>query len=167
MDGSAEWQSETDSDCQAETENINEKEEGVENKGERCSKNDENVKIPIEGVQDKLCKGEKKIEMDIWDAKGSETVRNNDGKFESGAGRVAFINYNSYTKVITQRYTQLSHGEVEKRVEMKPYVLDDQICEECMFETNGGKHAPFFCPQLECLQHYCESSWTSMHSTPS
>ncbi|KAJ1354426.1 Cpb-2p, partial [Parelaphostrongylus tenuis] len=27
----------------------------------------------------------------------------------AGAGRVAFINYNSYMKAITQRYTQLSH----------------------------------------------------------
>ncbi|KAK6024942.1 hypothetical protein OSTOST_09170, partial [Ostertagia ostertagi] len=66
-----------------------------------------------------------------------------------------------------ERYAQLSHGEVEKRVEMKPYVLDDQICEECIREPNGGRHAPFFCPHLECLQYYCESCWTSMHGSPS
>ncbi|KAJ1359877.1 p21-activated kinase 1 [Parelaphostrongylus tenuis] len=34
----------------------------------------------------------------------------------AGAGLMAFINYNSYMKAITQRYTQLSHGEVEKRL---------------------------------------------------
>ncbi|VDO75040.1 unnamed protein product [Heligmosomoides polygyrus] len=84
-----------------------------------------------------------------------------------GAGRVAFTNYNSYMRAITERYAQLSHGEVEKRVEMKPYVLDDQICEECIREPNGGRHAPFFCPHLECLQYYCESCWTSMHGSPS
>ncbi|KJH45317.1 hypothetical protein DICVIV_08634 [Dictyocaulus viviparus] len=88
-------------------------------------------------------------------------------KYPKGAGRVAFTNYNSYMKAITERYAQLSHGEVEKRVEMKPYVLDDQICEECIREPNGGKHAPFFCPHLECLQYYCESCWTSMHGSPS
>ncbi|KAJ1370695.1 p21-activated kinase 1 [Parelaphostrongylus tenuis] len=37
-------------------------------------------------------------------------------KYTKGAGRVAFINYNSYMKAITQRYAQLSHGEIEKRV---------------------------------------------------
>ncbi|KAK6734010.1 hypothetical protein RB195_017653 [Necator americanus] len=87
-------------------------------------------------------------------------------KYPKGAGRVAFTNYNSYMKAITERYAQLSHGEVEKRVEMKPYVLDDQICEECIREPNGGRHAPFFCPHLECLQYYCESCWTSMHGSP-
>ncbi|KAK5982504.1 hypothetical protein GCK32_008340 [Trichostrongylus colubriformis] len=88
-------------------------------------------------------------------------------KYPKGAGRVAFTNYNSYMRAITERYAQLSHGEVEKRVEMKPYVLDDQICEECIREPNGGRHAPFFCPHLECLQYYCESCWTSMHGSPS
>uniref|UniRef100_A0A7I5E818 Cytoplasmic polyadenylation element-binding protein 1 n=1 Tax=Haemonchus contortus TaxID=6289 RepID=A0A7I5E818_HAECO len=88
-------------------------------------------------------------------------------KYPKGAGRVAFTNYNSYMRAITERYAQLSHGEVEKRVEMKPYVLDDQICEECVREPNGGRHAPFFCPHLECLQYYCESCWTSMHGSPS
>uniref|UniRef100_A0A0K0D7K5 CEBP_ZZ domain-containing protein n=1 Tax=Angiostrongylus cantonensis TaxID=6313 RepID=A0A0K0D7K5_ANGCA len=70
----------------------------------------------------------------------------------SGAGRVAFTNYNSYIKAVKDRYVQLTHGEIDKKVEIKPYVLDDQLCDECIDEKNGGKHAPFFCPHLECLQ---------------
>ncbi|CAJ0586581.1 unnamed protein product, partial [Mesorhabditis spiculigera] len=79
-------------------------------------------------------------------------------KYPKGAGRVAFSSYSSYMRAITDRYALLSHGEVEKRVEMKPYVLDDQTCEECR-----ARHAPFFCPQLECLQYYCETCWTHIH----
>ncbi|KHJ78562.1 hypothetical protein OESDEN_21815, partial [Oesophagostomum dentatum] len=32
-------------------------------------------------------------------------------KYPKGAGRVAFTNYNSYMRAITERYAQLSHGE--------------------------------------------------------
>ncbi|MCP9261553.1 Cytoplasmic polyadenylation element-binding protein 2 [Dirofilaria immitis] len=84
-------------------------------------------------------------------------------KYPKGAGRIAFINQNSYMKAITDRYVQLSHGEVEKRVELKPYVLDDQPCDECGGERCGHRHAPFFCPQLSCLQYYCEKCWTTIH----
>lgn len=42
----------------------------------------------------------------------------------SGAGRIAFTNQNSYMKAITDRYVQLSHGEVEKRVSKHTLRLD-------------------------------------------
>ncbi|VDM54552.1 unnamed protein product [Angiostrongylus costaricensis] len=87
-------------------------------------------------------------------------------KYPRGAGRVAFTDYSSYIKAIREQYVQLNHGEIEKSVEIKPYVLDDQLCEECVDKKNGGKHAPFFCPHVDCLQYYCESCWTLMHSTP-
>lgn len=41
----------------------------------------------------------------------------------SGAGRIAFTNQNSYMKAITDRYVQLSHGEVEKRVSISDCTL--------------------------------------------
>uniref|UniRef100_A0A0R3S4K3 Cytoplasmic polyadenylation element-binding protein 1 n=1 Tax=Elaeophora elaphi TaxID=1147741 RepID=A0A0R3S4K3_9BILA len=84
-------------------------------------------------------------------------------KYPKGAGRIAFTNQNSYMKAITDRYVQLSHGEVEKRVELKPYVLDDQPCDECGGERCNHRNAPFFCPQLSCLQYYCEKCWTTIH----
>ncbi|GMS91442.1 hypothetical protein PENTCL1PPCAC_13617, partial [Pristionchus entomophagus] len=84
-------------------------------------------------------------------------------KYPKGAGRVAFTNECSFIRAITDRYAQLSHGE-RVRVEMKPYVLDDQPCDEC--DGNAARHAPFFCPHLECLQYYCESCWTELHACP-
>lgn len=40
-------------------------------------------------------------------------------KYPKGAGRVAFTNYSSYMRAITDRFAQLNHGEVEKRVSGK------------------------------------------------
>lgn len=38
------------------------------------------------------------------------------------------------------------------QVEVKPYVLDDQLCDECQGGRCGGKFAPFFCANVTCLQ---------------
>jgi len=38
------------------------------------------------------------------------------------------------------------------QVEVKPYVLDDQMCDECAGQRCGGKFAPFFCANVTCLQ---------------
>ncbi|XP_062309155.1 cytoplasmic polyadenylation element-binding protein 4b isoform X1 [Osmerus eperlanus] len=78
-------------------------------------------------------------------------------KYPKGAGRVAFSNQQSYIAAISARFVQLQHGEIDKRVEVKPYVLDDQLCDECQGTRCGGKFAPFFCANVTCLQYYCES----------
>lgn len=69
-----------------------------------------------------------------------------------GAGRVAFSNQQSYIAAISARFVQLQHGDIDKRVEVKPYVLDDQMCDECQGSRCGGKFAPFFCANVTCLQ---------------
>ena len=50
------------------------------------------------------------------------------------------------------------------QVEVKPYVLDDQLCDECQGARCGGKFAPFFCANVTCLQYYCEYCWADIHS---
>lgn len=50
-------------------------------------------------------------------------------------------------------------------MELKPYVLDDQACDECEGSRCNNRYAPFFCPQLSCLQYYCEKCWTQIHSS--
>lgn len=85
-------------------------------------------------------------------------------KYPKGAGRVAFSNQQSYIAAISARFVQLHHSEIEKRVEVKPYVLDDQICDECQGARCGNKFAPFFCANVTCLQYYCENCWTTIHS---
>lgn len=71
---------------------------------------------------------------------------------QKGAGRVAFSNQQSYIAAISARFVQLQHGDIDKRVEVKPYVLDDQMCDECQGSRCGGKFAPFFCANVTCLQ---------------
>uniref|UniRef100_A0A182QKP8 RRM domain-containing protein n=1 Tax=Anopheles farauti TaxID=69004 RepID=A0A182QKP8_9DIPT len=73
-------------------------------------------------------------------------------KYPKGAGRVAFSNQQSYIAAISARFVQLQHGDIDKRVEVKPYVLDDQMCDECHGQRCGGKFAPFFCANVTCLQ---------------
>ncbi|KAM4629578.1 cytoplasmic polyadenylation element-binding protein 2 isoform 2-T2 [Polymixia lowei] len=85
-------------------------------------------------------------------------------KYPKGAGRVAFSNQQSYIAAISARFVQLQHGDIDKRVEVKPYVLDDQLCDECQGARCGGKFAPFFCANVTCLQYYCEFCWANIHS---
>uniref|UniRef100_A0A4W3ILD3 Cytoplasmic polyadenylation element binding protein 4 n=1 Tax=Callorhinchus milii TaxID=7868 RepID=A0A4W3ILD3_CALMI len=85
-------------------------------------------------------------------------------KYPKGAGRVAFSNQQSYIAAISARFVQLQHGDIDKRVEVKPYVLDDQLCDECQGTRCGGKFAPFFCANVTCLQYYCEYCWAAIHS---
>ncbi|KAJ6222955.1 hypothetical protein RDWZM_001500 [Blomia tropicalis] len=85
-------------------------------------------------------------------------------KYPKGAGRVAFSNQQSYIAAISARFVQLQHADIEKRVEVKPYVLDDQICDECQGVRCAGKFAPYFCANITCLQYYCENCWATIHS---
>jgi cytoplasmic polyadenylation element-binding protein len=87
-------------------------------------------------------------------------------KYPKGAGRVAFSNQQSYIAAISARFVQLQHGDIDKRVEVKPYVLDDQMCDECHGARCAGKFAPFFCANVTCLQYYCEYCWAQIHSCP-
>jgi len=87
-------------------------------------------------------------------------------KYPKGAGRVAFSSQQSYIAAISARFVQLQHGEIDKRVEVKPYVLDDQMCDECSGTRCAGKFAPFFCANVTCLQYYCETCWSTIHSRP-
>ncbi|ESN94422.1 hypothetical protein HELRODRAFT_69117 [Helobdella robusta] len=89
-----------------------------------------------------------------------------DLKYPKGAGRVTFSNQQSFLSAINSRFVQLQHGDIDKRVEVKPYVLEDQICDECQGIRSGGKHAPYFCANVVCLQYYCDQCWAIVHSTP-
>ncbi|XP_059821261.1 cytoplasmic polyadenylation element-binding protein 2-like [Hypanus sabinus] len=87
-----------------------------------------------------------------------------DLKYPKGAGRVAFASQQSYIAAISARFIQLQHRDIDKRVEVKPYVLVDQLCDECQGAHCNGKFAPFFCANITCLQYYCDYCWTSIHS---
>ena len=88
-------------------------------------------------------------------------------KYPKGAGRVAFSDQRSYVSAISSRFVQLKHNkqDIDKRVEVKPYVLDDQLCDHCSGKRNNGKFAPYFCATVSCLQYYCEFCWKTVHAT--
>ncbi|CAB1427948.1 unnamed protein product, partial [Pleuronectes platessa] len=75
-----------------------------------------------------------------------------------------------YLMIIGNKYygwfipLQSVRGMASYNVEVKPYVLDDQMCDECQGARCGGKFAPFFCANVTCLQYYCEYCWASIHS---
>lgn len=54
--------------------------------------------------------------------------------------------------------------------QVKPYVLDDQMCDECAGARCGSKFAPFFCANVTCLQvctphtHARTHTYTSTHT---
>lgn len=52
------------------------------------------------------------------------------------------------------------------QVELKPYVLDDQVCDFCHGMKCSGRSAPLFCSQVGCLAYLCEHCWTPYHSSP-
>lgn len=85
-------------------------------------------------------------------------------KYPKGAGRVSFSRQQSYIAAISARFVQLQFGDIDKRVEVKPYVLDDQLCDECQGQKSAGKSAPYFCANVACLQYYCENCWVQIHS---
>ena len=47
------------------------------------------------------------------------------------------------------------------KVEVQPYVLDDQVCKEC---HGRGRYAPYFCGNIHCLSYYCEHCWIIVHA---
>ena len=52
------------------------------------------------------------------------------------------------------------------QIELKPYVMDGQMCDECHGVQCSGKPAPFFCGSVTCLQYFCEYCWATVHSFP-
>ena len=72
-----------------------------------------------------------------------------------------------YIQIIRyHHYTNIKQITLLFQVEVKPYVLDDQLCDECQGARCGGKFAPFFCANVTCLQYYCEYCWAQIHSRP-
>jgi cytoplasmic polyadenylation element-binding protein len=89
-----------------------------------------------------------------------------DLKYPKGAGRVTFSSRVSFMSAVSCRFFQVTYGDIDKKVEVKPYVLDDQNCDECRGLHCSGQYAPFFCGNIHCLRYYCEHCWSAVHSAP-
>lgn len=86
-----------------------------------------------------------------------------DLKYPKGAARVTFTSRESYLKAIEVRFVEVQMPDQRKRMEVKPFVLDDQLCDQCA-DVDGGRSGPYFCGNLICLQYYCEFCWSRIHA---
>ncbi|KAL7671071.1 hypothetical protein ACOME3_005985 [Neoechinorhynchus agilis] len=86
-----------------------------------------------------------------------------DLKYPKGAARVAFSDQKSYLMAIRNQYVRITGSNIDKQVEIKPYLLDDQMCDQCGGEMCDHKPAPYFCPDESCLQYYCNECWDFIH----
>ncbi|CAJ0591769.1 unnamed protein product [Cylicocyclus nassatus] len=76
--------------------------------------------------------------------------------YPKGAARAVFASYSSYVRAIQNRFLHIPNVEFNKRtVEIKPYMMDDILCDECLKETSVH-----FCKS--CMQYYCEACSTKM-----
>uniref|UniRef100_A0AC34QLB9 RRM domain-containing protein n=1 Tax=Panagrolaimus sp. JU765 TaxID=591449 RepID=A0AC34QLB9_9BILA len=81
-------------------------------------------------------------------------------RYPKGAARVIFDKRADYEDAMTRRNVDLENG---KRVEIKPYVIDDQPCDVCHGRNNANRPAPYFCGESTCLQYFCENCWDFSH----
>ncbi|MCP9259687.1 Cytoplasmic polyadenylation element-binding protein 2 [Dirofilaria immitis] len=84
-------------------------------------------------------------------------------KYPKGAARVTFTTEQSFVAAISGRFVHIPHADMSKRVEIKPYVMDEQMCDECEGILCSGRYAPYFCGDMTCLQYYCELCWDCYH----
>ncbi|KAK3916233.1 Cytoplasmic polyadenylation element-binding protein 2 [Frankliniella fusca] len=85
-----------------------------------------------------------------------------DLKYPKGAARVAFTTRESYLRAIEVRFVEVQMPDQRKRMEVKPFVLDEQLCDQCV--DSPRRSGPYFCGNLICLQYYCEMCWSQIHS---
>ena len=85
-------------------------------------------------------------------------------RYPRGSGRVVFANRESYMAAVKDRYVKLRFGKSDKRVEITPFILDNQHCDVCYGNMTEGDVAPFFCAELACLRYYCEPCWVTIHA---
>lgn len=83
--------------------------------------------------------------------------------YPKGAARVTFITYKSFIAAIVGRFVDVPNTDGYKSVEIKPYVIKDQMCDNCFGKLCMNRPAPYFCSDIGCLQYYCEACWDHLH----
>uniref|UniRef100_A0A914GT73 Cytoplasmic polyadenylation element-binding protein 1 n=1 Tax=Globodera rostochiensis TaxID=31243 RepID=A0A914GT73_GLORO len=84
--------------------------------------------------------------------------------YPKGAARICFDRYASFVKAMAKQFVNIPDGDGGvKRVELKPYTLADQPCDQCEGKMCGGQNAVYYCGNVSCLQYYCEPCWRQMH----
>jgi cytoplasmic polyadenylation element-binding protein len=96
--------------------------------------------------------------------------------YPKGAARVTFCATKSYVSALQSRFVRIPHGEGIKQVgglprvylsslihrlfqlDIKPYLIENQVCNNCLGRACNGGYARLFCSDPSCLQ-YLVSCW--------
>lgn len=75
--------------------------------------------------------------------------------YPKGAGRVTFRTKDSFTKALDSHYVEMDMGHVgkKKRIEIKPFLLNDQKCDICVMQRLS-QPANKYC--YRCESFICE-----------
>ena len=77
-------------------------------------------------------------------------------KYPKGAGCITFSSWISFMSAMSCQFFQVTYGDTDKMVEVKPYFFDDQMCDECQV---WGRLAPYFCGNIHCAYLTYEQSF--------
>ena len=64
---------------------------------------------------------------------------------------------------MTARFIHIPHCGSNKRIDIKPYIIDEQMCTTCGGERCHHRYATYFCAEPSCLQYFCERCWDLLH----
>ncbi|VDK79062.1 unnamed protein product [Anisakis simplex] len=84
-------------------------------------------------------------------------------QYPKGAARVTFGTEEGFLKAMEAKFMLLPHDGITKRVEIKPYIMEDGECDECGMSPSSGFHGVMYCANLDCLQYYCKACWSRFH----
>uniref|UniRef100_A0A0M3HRB6 CEBP_ZZ domain-containing protein n=1 Tax=Ascaris lumbricoides TaxID=6252 RepID=A0A0M3HRB6_ASCLU len=79
--------------------------------------------------------------------------------YPMGCARVVFNTNEGYIRAVKDVFVDLPHRNTVKRVEMRPFLMDAQICDECYGTKSSGEYASYFCGVTSCLQYFCKNCW--------
>lgn len=86
--------------------------------------------------------------------------------YPKGAARITFATHYAFFSSIKGRFVDIPHAGSYERVEVKPYIMDAEMCDECCGTECKQQYAPYFCGAYSCLQYFCESCWDFFHYGP-
>ncbi|VDM50527.1 unnamed protein product [Toxocara canis] len=85
-------------------------------------------------------------------------------QYPKGAARVTFATEKGFLNALNAKFMLLPHDGARKRVEIKPYIMEDSACDECGATQSDGSSAIHFCLDPSCAQYFCEQCWSHYHS---
>ncbi|KAE9556609.1 hypothetical protein FO519_000015 [Halicephalobus sp. NKZ332] len=81
--------------------------------------------------------------------------------YPKGAARIVFERFVDFKAAMKGRHIMINHCGIKKRVDIKPYIIDEQCCDACVGTNCDNRSASYFC--AFCLMYLCERCWDIIH----